>query len=108
METNPDISGVNPFRALGGRESGPRNFRFEPKKIQIFREKFQIFQAKISDDLFLVLNSKNFTNSLYIRLSPQIFTFDTCILSISHKKSSLAKVSYNKKFSNILSVQNTL
>src|SRR6218665_895837 len=64
-------SGVNLIRSLGGRESGRRNFRFQPKKFPIlphFPEKCPIFQAKNSDDLFLVVNSK-------ILVSPKIFKF---------------------------------
>src|SRR6218665_1418555 len=58
------------FRSAGVRQSGPRNFRFEPKKILIF-------QAKICDDLFLVLNSFS------------------CFLI---KRRSLANISYKKTF----------
>src|SRR6218665_3827143 len=46
----------------GGRESGRRNFRLQPKK-------FPIFHAKILTRPFLVVNSKNCLFSL------KIFTF---------------------------------
>src|SRR6218665_2849487 len=70
----------------GGRGSGlknlwvmdpvTRNFQFHLNKFSIFQDKFAIFQAKRSDDLFLVVDSKN------CLLSPkiQIFTIYTYIL----------------------------
>src|SRR6218665_1542674 len=75
------FSGVNPFLDLGESSIvNPVQEIFEPKNSD-FSEIFLIFQAKISHDLFWVLNSNNVKKSLYIRLSPEIFTFDTCILS---------------------------
>ena len=61
----------------GGRESGRRNFRSQPKKIR-FSGKISDFPAKNSDDLFLVVNSKNCLFSQNIH----IFTFYTQALQL--------------------------
>ena len=75
----------------GGREFGPRNFRFEPKKFQIFRINFSFSRLKFLTTFF----------------SPQLKKIikRRSLASLSYKKD----VSYIKKtFSNILSVQNKL
>ena len=45
------VSGVNLVRSLRDRESGRRNFRFQPKKIR-FPGKISDFPGQNSDDLF--------------------------------------------------------
>src|SRR6218665_2693495 len=53
----------------GGRESGRRNFRLQPKKCPIFRKKCPIFQAKILTRPFFSRQLKK------LSFSPKIFTF---------------------------------
>ena len=46
------IYNINPFLYLGGRQYGPRNFRFEPKKIQIFGKISKFSRLKFLTNFF--------------------------------------------------------
>src|SRR6218665_760870 len=78
------------FEIWGDRESGPRNFQFEPKKFQIFRINFSFSRQKFMTTFF----------------NPQLKKIKKSFFPI--KRRSSANFLIRKTFSNILSVQNTL
>src|SRR6218665_3972684 len=92
------ISGGNPFLDLGGRQSGPRYFRFEPKKIQIFRKNFSFSRQKFLTTFCLVLNSIFFKIRFKFAFLRKYSPLTPASSLFLIKRRSLANVSYKKMF----------